>query len=338
MELRQLRQFVAVCEAGSLTRAGARLHTAQQSLSQTVATLESELGVRLLDRGAFGVRPTDAGRVLWERGAALLRDADAVARAVRDTGGHPTGTVRLRYGLDSEHLVRRLLADVRARLPQLTVAGWTGPDSDNVRALRAGDADLVLAWAVDGHLGDLPAVTVAAEDCWAAVPADDPLATADAVPVAALAGRALVMFPRESAPWVWDHIAGHLTAGRPAPRITRTAVSGQAAMVDAALTLGAICPVSRGLIGELERPGVRFLPFAPALSVPAQLVWRAGPAPAVAAVIAAATAGAATRPRQPAEAAATGPVTGSPAADQAGGQVAGAATSGRAAQKRGGSV
>ena len=56
MELRHLRYFVAVAEAGSLTEAaGQRLHTSQPSLSRQIRDLEVEVGTALLNRGARGV-------------------------------------------------------------------------------------------------------------------------------------------------------------------------------------------------------------------------------------------------------------------------------------------
>ncbi len=81
----------------------------------------------------------------------------------------------MRYALDAEHLVAPLLAAVRARVPELEVSGWTGPDRDNLRALREKTADLVFAWAVDPTGGDTHALTVATERCLAAVPDGHPL-------------------------------------------------------------------------------------------------------------------------------------------------------------------
>jgi Mn-dependent DtxR family transcriptional regulator len=63
MELRHLRYFVAVAEAGSLTVAAARkLHTSQPSLSRQIRDLEDEVGAQLLRRGARGIELTPAGR------------------------------------------------------------------------------------------------------------------------------------------------------------------------------------------------------------------------------------------------------------------------------------
>jgi len=52
MELRPLRYFVAVVDAGSLTVAALKLHTSQPSLSRQVRDLEQEIGARLLTRRA----------------------------------------------------------------------------------------------------------------------------------------------------------------------------------------------------------------------------------------------------------------------------------------------
>src|SRR3989442_8931783 len=62
MELRHLRYFVAVAEAGSLTgAAGRKLHTSQPSLSRQIRDLEDEVGAQLLRRSARGIELTPAG-------------------------------------------------------------------------------------------------------------------------------------------------------------------------------------------------------------------------------------------------------------------------------------
>src|SRR5260221_4312334 len=65
MELRHLRYFVAVAEAGSLTVAAEqRLHTSQPSLSRQIRDLEDEVGAQLLKRGARGIELTPAAGAL----------------------------------------------------------------------------------------------------------------------------------------------------------------------------------------------------------------------------------------------------------------------------------
>jgi LysR family transcriptional regulator, hca operon transcriptional activator len=88
MELRHLRYFVAVAEAGSLTVAARKLHTSQPSLSRQIRDLESEIGVQLLGRSARGVELTAGGRAFLDHARAVLSQAEAAAEAARRVA-HP---------------------------------------------------------------------------------------------------------------------------------------------------------------------------------------------------------------------------------------------------------
>ncbi len=84
MELRHLRYFVAVAEAGSLTVAAARkLHTSQPSLSRQIRDLEDEVGVQLLTRRARGIELTPAGRAFLDHARSVLSQVEAAAEAAR---------------------------------------------------------------------------------------------------------------------------------------------------------------------------------------------------------------------------------------------------------------
>src|SRR5258707_3866550 len=89
MELRPLRYFVAVAEAGSLSVAAEqKLHTSQPSLSRQIRDLEDEVGAQLLKRGARGIELTPAGRgFLQHAPLGVLQVEAAPPRARR--GGHP---------------------------------------------------------------------------------------------------------------------------------------------------------------------------------------------------------------------------------------------------------
>src|SRR6266571_5466986 len=89
MELRHLRYFVAVAEAGSLTVAAERkLHTSQPSLSRQIRDLEDEVGARLLTRRARGIELTPAGRAFLDHARGVLSQVDAAAAAARRVA-HP---------------------------------------------------------------------------------------------------------------------------------------------------------------------------------------------------------------------------------------------------------
>jgi len=83
MDLRQLRYFVAVVDAGSLSKAAHQVYIAQPALSQQMAGLEDELNARLLVRSSQGVRPTESGKVLYKHARTVLRQIEEAKLEVR---------------------------------------------------------------------------------------------------------------------------------------------------------------------------------------------------------------------------------------------------------------
>src|ERR1700677_1601340 len=89
MELRHLRYFIAVAEAGSLTVAAQQtLHTSQPSLSRQIRDLEDEVGAQLLTRRARGIELTPAGRAFLEHARSALSQVEAATGAARRVA-HP---------------------------------------------------------------------------------------------------------------------------------------------------------------------------------------------------------------------------------------------------------
>ncbi|MCY1224310.1 HTH-type transcriptional regulator CynR [compost metagenome] len=120
MEFRQLKYFVRIVELGSVSRAAADLYTAQPALSQQIAKLEDELGVKLLARSARGVVATDAGEVFYRHARAMLRQAELMKKDVQHAGEHPQGTVSV--GLPTSAatiLAPRLLAAAATQYPDI---------------------------------------------------------------------------------------------------------------------------------------------------------------------------------------------------------------------------
>jgi LysR family hca operon transcriptional activator len=82
MELRHLRYFIAVADAGSLTVAAEqKLHTSQPSLSRQIRDLEQEVGVALMHRSAHGIELTAAGKAFLEHARMALVQAEAAKEA-----------------------------------------------------------------------------------------------------------------------------------------------------------------------------------------------------------------------------------------------------------------
>jgi LysR family transcriptional regulator, nitrogen assimilation regulatory protein len=95
MENRQLLYFTRIVELGSFTKAAAELRIAQPSLGQQVRNLEEELGTALLVRHSRGVKPTEAGAVLFEHASRILEDVRQAKEAVLALSNQPAGNVTI---------------------------------------------------------------------------------------------------------------------------------------------------------------------------------------------------------------------------------------------------
>jgi len=154
MELRQLRYFLGVCEAGSLLRASARLHVAQPALGQQMSALEAELGTQLLLRSSKGVSPTVAGRTFLEHAKQVLADVERAAQAVRDAGAVPSGKVAI--GLPttvSLGATLPILSACRERLPQVRLQIVEGYSGHLAEWLRAGRLDVAILFGDKAESG-----------------------------------------------------------------------------------------------------------------------------------------------------------------------------------------
>jgi DNA-binding transcriptional LysR family regulator len=89
------RMFVAVMEAGSFTGAAERLGSTSGQASKLVSRLETELGVRLLNRTTRSISPTEAGKAYFERLRPLLDEYEHLDLSVRDASQTPRGRLRL---------------------------------------------------------------------------------------------------------------------------------------------------------------------------------------------------------------------------------------------------
>ena len=122
MDLRSLRYFIAVVEAGSLSRAAGSLYIAQPALTAQIKKLEGELGAQLLERSHAGVTPTDAGVQLYQDARRLLSDAAAMRERIQRLPQGPEGSVTIAVPfLLSSLLMGPLLAHMKHAHPRIRV-------------------------------------------------------------------------------------------------------------------------------------------------------------------------------------------------------------------------
>jgi LysR family hca operon transcriptional activator len=193
MELRHLKYFVAVVEAGSFTVAAEqRLHTSQPSLSRQIRDLEQEVGAKLLTRSVTGVALTDAGRAFLDHARLALAQVEAAKESARRAAqpAKQTFAVGFLTGIEIEWLpaVTRVL---RAELRTLEMSVTSDYSPDLAAALMRGTLDCAIL-RVEPQFTDLKFVPVAQEPLVVLMPSDHPLAARAVVDPGSLAGESFI--------------------------------------------------------------------------------------------------------------------------------------------------
>lgn len=151
MELRHLRYFVALAESLSFTRAAARVHVTQSTLSHQIRQLEDEVGQALFERIGKKVVTTEAGELFLGFAARALKEVDLGLAMLKPGGGGLTGQVRI----GATHtfnigLIPECVALFLARHPtvQLQVEELAGEEI--CTRLLAGELDIGIAYRPQG--------------------------------------------------------------------------------------------------------------------------------------------------------------------------------------------
>ena len=144
MELRHCRYFLAVIEAGTITRAAAELGMSQPSLSQQIRQLEEILGARLFDRGRQ-TQLTAAGEMLVPHARHLV---EAAARAQQEIAGGQTldgGKLSIAFIPSLERLVSSAVSEFTTKFPRISINIRQQMGRSIDQLLLTGEIDLGLA-------------------------------------------------------------------------------------------------------------------------------------------------------------------------------------------------
>ena len=193
MELRLLRYFLAVADAGSVTAAARLVHVAQPSLSRQLRGLERQLGLTLFNRGEGRLVLTSAGRHFLPVARDVVARADLAVRAaeaIRD--GAMTSITISCPGTTLTDVIAPFLATWGPEDPMPTV--WEKLPSQIFPSVETG-ADLAVGTVPPpAHLAGLP---LASLPVWAYVRPEHPWASRTSVGLAELAGEHLLLLGPE---------------------------------------------------------------------------------------------------------------------------------------------
>jgi LysR family nitrogen assimilation transcriptional regulator len=154
MNLRQLKYFAQIVEAGNMTRAAEQLNVAQPALGMQIKQLEEELGVTLLVRHSRGTGPTQMGAVLYERALAILNLVEETRREIMSA--RAASTEPLRFGITPslmQMIGSELALQMSDHAPGISLSLSEEMSHLLIETLRRGELDMILAYDVPDDAG-----------------------------------------------------------------------------------------------------------------------------------------------------------------------------------------
>ncbi len=143
MEIRQLKYFIQAAEYLNFTRAAKECGIVQTAMTQQIANLENEIGIRLFDRNRRGLALTEAGEGFLREARTIVSRADRAVEAARSYAQGRTGLLRIGYhGEMFKRDLGLLLREYRGREPQVQVIPSQLSQARMLEGLDAGEIDL----------------------------------------------------------------------------------------------------------------------------------------------------------------------------------------------------
>lgn len=277
MELRHLRYFVAVAEAGHVTRAAERLGIQQPPLSQQIRALEAELGVQLFRRKPRGVELTQAGEAFRAEAQAILAQVDRAVAAARRTGRGEAGHIALGFTSSASFhpVVPRTIRAYREAHPLVWLSLEESGTGELVAALQAERLDAAFVRSPIGAAAGIAIHSVLEEPMAAVLPLGHRLAAGDApLALATLAPETFILYRRPLGPGLYDAIIAACQRAGFSPQIGQEAPRMLATLSLVAAGLGVtLVPQS---MRRLRVDGVAYRTIEPAagLVAPLNLAYR----------------------------------------------------------------
>lgn len=196
VDLRQLRQFIAVAEELHFHRAAARLNMSQPPLTATIRQIEKEIGAQLLERSNRVIQLTPAGKALLTHAKLTIKQAELAFTAARDAATGHIGTLRLTYvGSAMYGRFAKVVRTFRRNFPKVKLDLREATTAAQVAALREKTSDLsVLLPPLPDDAG-LCLCPFERDRLAIALPAAHPLVKQSAVALSDLENEPFVMWP-----------------------------------------------------------------------------------------------------------------------------------------------
>jgi DNA-binding transcriptional LysR family regulator len=146
MDYRKVQLFLAAARYGNLTEAAASMEISQPALSKSIKALEKTLGVRLLERGRFGVSLTPYGQALMEHGRVIEAEMRNAVGEIQSMRGAQRGHVMVGCGpTEATRLLPLALKVLAEQNPEVHVTVMYGLNEALMPWVKQGEVDFALS-------------------------------------------------------------------------------------------------------------------------------------------------------------------------------------------------
>jgi DNA-binding transcriptional LysR family regulator len=190
-DLRLLSVLREVALRGSFSAAAESLSYTQPAISQQIARLEKQVGVKLIEREPRGIRLTPAGDVLVRHTERIMAQLAAADEELLEVAAQARGRLRVgSFATAAGTIVPRAVAAFRRLRPAVEVDISLLDPHESIPALRRGDIEIAITeeGGFDGEVdtSGLEIEHLLDDHMWVSLPADHPLATRHAIELADL--------------------------------------------------------------------------------------------------------------------------------------------------------
>lgn len=268
MELRVLEYFLMVAREENITKAAKQLHLSQPTLSRQILALEKELGVKLFERSKYSVYLTTEGMLFRRRAQEIVNLSEKAKQEISQSDDTLSGEVSIGCGefLSVDELMK-IIARFRTLYPYVTFHLYSSHNIDIQSKLEQGLLDLGLL-IEPADVTKYQFIRMKEKEQWGIlVKSDSIFAAKENIKPGELAGTPVITIPdemvhNELVSWSGDY-AKYMEMGMTYNLLYNATIACKNT------GMPVVC-----IKLDCEYPGLKFIPFEPALSLSTILVWK----------------------------------------------------------------
>ena len=269
MTLVKLKYFVTAARHRNISRAADDLSVSQPSVSQAIAELEDEFGVRLILRGQRGFSLTEAGEELLWRSESLLQSAELTEKAMTARGRNK---LLVKVGIPpmiGSMLLDKIFGETSLGFPTLKISVTEGGREELFSKLSGGEIDMAILPHTEPVSKEYSSLFIGREETVLATSEKNPLSELPSVKVGELENEPLALFTNGY--FITDRIMKLFAASGKEPLVMHTSaqLSALLELISAGVSSGFLF---RSIVES--RQGVRAVSTEPPLFTDISLVWK----------------------------------------------------------------